>query len=109
MHKGKIVLIPFPFTDLSGQKVRPAVILNSQNKKEDCIVCFVSSVKNSKLDTFDIKVKANTKNGLKIDSIIKISKIATLDKKTILGELGELDKEIISIIDTKLKKLFDNE
>jgi hypothetical protein len=28
LHRGDIVLVPFPFTDLTGQKVRPAVIVS---------------------------------------------------------------------------------
>ena len=44
MFKGKIVLIPFPFTDLSGSKVRPAIILSNNKKGEDCLVAFISSL-----------------------------------------------------------------
>ena len=44
MHKiGDIVLTPFPFTDLSGNKVRPALILGVQNRGDDITVCFISS------------------------------------------------------------------
>jgi len=48
MSKGDIVLVPFPFTDLSGQKVRPALILYSDQKGEDCIVA-LDSMKESVL------------------------------------------------------------
>jgi len=41
MAKGDIVLITFPFTDLSGSKLRPAVIL--AETEEDLTVCFPSS------------------------------------------------------------------
>ena len=43
--KGKIVLIPFPFTDLSASKVRPAVIVSNFSQGEDIIVAFISSLK----------------------------------------------------------------
>lgn len=118
MTKGTIVLIPFPFTDLTGQKVRPAIVLRDFTKSEDCIVAFVSSVKSSakpkklesklesKLEPFDIFVQSSPENGLKINSIIKIGKLATLQKKIILGELGILEVHYLNKVTEKLKMLF---
>lgn len=106
MSKGKIVLVPFPFTDLSGQKVRPCLVLYEQKNGEDCIVSFVSSVRRSKSSVFDISVKASKENGLKIDSIIRMDKIATLQKKIILGELGALESKTLRSVDVALKKIF---
>ena len=84
MLKGKIVLIPFPFTDLSGHKVRPALVLHNQKSGEDCIVSFISSVAEKKLGLFDIAAASSEQNGLKTDSVINVNKIATLQKKIIL-------------------------
>jgi len=44
LRRGDIVLIPFPFTDLNGQKVRPALILSPDPTGEDILVAFVSAV-----------------------------------------------------------------
>jgi mRNA interferase MazF len=41
MAKGDIVLITFPFTNLSGSKLRPAIILTETNL--DSTVCFITS------------------------------------------------------------------
>lgn len=106
MSKGVIVLIPFPFTDLSGQKVRPALILSGSPREEDCIVAFISSSKEKRIGLFDLPISASADNGLKVDSVIKVDKLATLQKKIILGELGLLENTYLTAIDKKLKNLF---
>lgn len=106
MLKGTIVLVPFPFTDLSGQKVRPALILYSSKHGEDCIVVFISSLKQKKVLAFDIVLPASITNGLKVDSVIKIDKIATLQKKTVLGQIGTLEPSSLRLFNAKLKNLF---
>ncbi len=108
--KGTIILVPFPFTDLSESKVRPAVVLSDDLKGEDVVVAFISSHKPKKLQSLDITIvrsdEAFSKTGLKTDSIIKIDKIATLDKKIILGELGRIYKNTEREIAKKIKILF---
>ena len=106
MPKGTLVLVPFPFTDLSGQKVRPALVLYNQKGGEDCIVAFISSAGQKKVGKNDVVVAPSAHNGLKANSIIKISKLATLQKKIVLGELGTLEPEKLVEVDKKLKSLF---
>lgn len=107
MTKGTIVLIPFPFTDLSGQKVRPALVLYNQKTGDDCIVVFISSKKEKRGGIFDIPLSPTEQNGIKVDSTLKVSKIATLQKRIVIGELGRLEQSAINDVDTILKKLFE--
>ncbi|OGG58597.1 hypothetical protein A2765_02650 [Candidatus Kaiserbacteria bacterium RIFCSPHIGHO2_01_FULL_56_24] len=104
MSKGKIVLVPFPFTDLSGQKVRPALILHV-SRGEDCILAFIASSVSKKKHPFDVPIKASKRNGLKSDSIIKTDKLATLQKKIVIGELGTLESIAVQAVDRALRKL----
>ena len=106
MLKGSIVLIPFPFTDLSGQNVRPALVLSELKSSEDCIVAFISSLKQKRIHEYDLAIDPSQTNGLKIASVIKMEKIATLQKKSILGPVGKLEPSILRAVDEKLKKLF---
>ena len=111
MHKvGHIVLTPFPFTDLSGNKVRPALILGVQNGGDYITVCFISSVLPHTFNKFDVLVDSKDKNfqktGLKLKSAIKTTKIATLDKVVILGKLGELDTQNTQKVKKSLKAYF---
>lgn len=103
MTKGKIVLVPFPFTDLSGYKVRPVVVLSTLERSEDFIACFISSKPDKKINRMDIQVLPTPENGLKANSIIKVAKIATLEKKIALGEIGSLDTKTMKTLNTKLK------
>jgi mRNA interferase MazF len=106
MPKGLIVLTPFPFTDLSGHKVRPALVLYNQKGGEDCIVSFISSHAKKRTSAYDIPVFPTDLNGIKVNSIIKIDKIATLQKRIILGELGMLELPLLKEVNTRLKNLF---
>jgi mRNA interferase MazF len=110
--KGTVVLIPFPFTDLSANKVRPALIISSNKLKGDDIVAvFISSNTKKSSQPTDCVLKTSEADfefsGLKTDSIIKIDKIATLDKKIILGELGSISSKKINEVDRKIKILFN--
>ncbi len=90
--KGKIVLVPFPFTDLTAAKLRPALVIYEGEK--DVVMAFISSKIPSELSEVDILItKDHTsfrKAGLKVDSVIKLDKIATVLKDLIVGELGFL-------------------
>lgn len=105
MSSGKIVLIPFPFTDLAGQKVRPALVVHV-SRGEDCIVAFISSGIPKKKYPFDVVIKASKQNGLKSDSVIKVDKLATLQKKIVLGELGAIESSTHKTVRVILKKVF---
>jgi len=87
MAKGDIVLITFPFTDLSGNKLRPAVILAETSM--DFTVCFITTQIGWQEPT-DILLTPTNANGLKKQSLIRTSKIATLDKSLAKGLLGRL-------------------
>jgi mRNA interferase MazF len=62
MQKGDIILIPFPFTDLSGNKLRPAVILTAS--KTDITVCFITSQLHWQEPT-DILIQPKAANGIR--------------------------------------------
>ncbi|HVF82068.1 MAG TPA: type II toxin-antitoxin system PemK/MazF family toxin [Flavisolibacter sp.] len=103
MQKGDIVLIPFSFTDLSGNKLRPAVIL--AQTRVDLTVCFITSQFQWQEPT-DILLQPKPTNGIKRPSLIRVSKIATLDKSLSLGKIGSVDSSDLTELDSKLKQIF---
>ena len=102
MIKGDIILIPFPFTDLTSSKLRPAIILISTDY--DVTVSFITT-QLKWINSTDIQIKPSNKNGIKKESIIKLSKIATIDKALALGKIGELDQLTLLDLNIKLKIL----
>ena len=102
MVKGDIVLINFPFTDLSGTKLRPAIILIET--ESDITVCFITSQLEWK-DKSDILLNPSAENGLRKQSLIRVAKIATLDKSLAKGLLGKLTTSELTLLNNKLKEL----
>jgi len=107
--KGKIVLIPFPYTDLTSSKLRPALVLYEGEK--DVIVAFVSSrIQFGSVETAVIIKKDQAgfeETGLKADSIIRLDKVATILKDLVVGELGELNEELRRSVNKKLKNIME--
>ncbi|MBI0539138.1 type II toxin-antitoxin system PemK/MazF family toxin [Roseomonas sp. KE2513] len=91
-HFGSIVLTRFPFTDLSGDKRRPALVVSRHNgRRTDLVVCFITSVPRSGPDMAPIEPTPGT--GLKVPSVVRFDKLATLDLGVIAGKLGEAPPE----------------
>jgi mRNA interferase MazF len=84
---GTIILARFPFTDLSGAKTRPALVVSTDNdRRTDLVVCFVTSVPRSGPDMVPLDALPGT--GLKVASVVRFDKIATLDRSIIAGPIG---------------------
>jgi mRNA interferase MazF len=84
---GSIVLTRFPFTDLSGDKRRPALVVSRDNdRRPDLVVCFITSVPRQGPDMAPLAASPGT--GLKVPSVVRFDKLATLDRSVIAGRLG---------------------
>lgn len=108
MRRGTVVLTPFPFTDLSGAKVRPAVVVSRSDRSgDDVILAFVSSVVPPRPLPTDLAVDPSHPNfretGLKVPSIVKCDKLATVQRRIILGELGQLSAGFLRELDERLR------
>ena len=102
--KGKIVVVPFPFTDLSSFKRRPALVLHET--KYDIVVAYISSVLPSTISSEDVLVRQSQASfkgtGLLSDSVIMLDKLATIEKALVVRILGEVDDDLKSEINPKL-------
>ena len=88
MPKVNIVLIPFPYTDLSGSKLRAALVLTEGPL--DVTVAFITTQLQWQ-ELTDVVIQPKNSNGIKKASLIRLSKLATIDRNLILGIIGDID------------------
>ncbi|MDP4038977.1 MAG: type II toxin-antitoxin system PemK/MazF family toxin [Candidatus Pacearchaeota archaeon] len=97
MYKqGEIVIVPFPFSDLSSIKQRPVLILskNADNERaEDVITCGITSnIKNSKYSVL-IENKNLIEGKIPKPSRVKLDKIFTISQDIVKKKIGRISKE----------------
>ncbi|CAN5338905.1 type II toxin-antitoxin system PemK/MazF family toxin [soil metagenome] len=110
--KNKIVLVPFPFDDLTATKVRPAVCLTDEIKPHDHIVlAFITSQVSAYASATDFVIDKSDADfrvtGLKVSSTIRLHRLMTVSKSIIRRELGKLSKAQQTEIENRLRKLFN--
>lgn len=93
-EKWDIVLLPFPFTDLTSSKKRPALIVSPKqyNSQFDVIVAFITSKMDLDYREGDYRILNWEKANLPKPSMLRM-KLATIDKAIILKQLGVLVSE----------------
>lgn len=85
---GAIVLTDFPFTDLTTSKRRPALVISTDNdRRVDIIVAYITSNTRNYPDAMPIA--ASSGNGLKVSSMVRFDKIATINKDIVAGRIGD--------------------
>ena len=108
--RGDVILIAFPFTDLTTTKMRPGVIVSSDrfNKKyEDIVVAAITSQvpKSLSNDDFSLSHTDQADAGLPKASIVKLGKIVTLDQRFVRKKLGRIPEETLFRLTSALHEL----
>lgn len=110
LTRGDIVLVPFPFTDLSTSKRRPAVVLWGDVRQTDFTLAFISSQHLSNLGPDELTLLPMHPEfpltGLAVASKIRAAKLVTLSRHLFsrwLGRLGplltaDLDRTLITAL-----------
>ena len=102
--KGDVVVLPFPFSDLSASKKRPALIAAALSG-EDIILCQITS--SARKDEYAVALKNQDfrQGKLNVDSMIRPNRLFTAEKSLVLYKIGtvanekgkEVEKMIINI------------
>ena len=111
MTKGRIVLVPFPFDDLTASKVRPAVCLTDPiGPHRHLVVAFISSQIPADIAPTDIVLDPRRKDfgatGLRVASLLRLHRLVTLTTALIRRDMGKLSQAWQQEVDQKLALLF---
>lgn len=104
-----VVVVPFPFTDSSKAKRRPALALSQATDFgkiiEHTILAMITSQKNEPWP-LDVVIKNKKLSGLAAPSVVRM-KLFTLDNRFILRKIGNLSKSDQTQVKKRLLKIFD--
>lgn len=113
VSRGDVVLVDYPFSDRTGSKVRPALVvqadaLNRQNT--DTILASISRSTHRASATqlfVDISVPDGRLTGLRQPSMIQCENLLTFDQRFIIATIGRLPPPLLQKVDACLKAALD--
>lgn len=111
MTKYKVVLVPFPFDDLSSNKVRPAVCLTEPiGPYRHIILAFITSRPSDQPLATDLVLASDdpdfASTGLRVSSTLRLHRLMTATTSLIRRELGQLSPRMRAQVDSRLRELF---
>lgn len=119
-RKGDVVLVAFPYTQIDGKsatKRRPAVIVSGNRMNNDCedvlLVPLTTTESGNYGKPTTIKIAMDSsegrKAGLRLDSIVECTVIATMPKTMIVSKLGALSAQFMQKVDDCIKSVLEME
>lgn len=102
---GSVVLVTFPYSNLKGQKIRPALVL-ANVEFNNYILCQITSRPYTSKTSIRIKTNNFTKGSLPVVSYVRPDKLFTADRAIIKTTVGQLNPKTKSKILKKVRSLF---
>ena len=107
IREGQVVLFPFPQTDQTTGKLRPALVLRHvPGPQHDWLVCMVSSQLRHELPDVDEVIHASDadfrQSGLKGSSLIRATRLAVVSGGVFHGAVGSLDADRMTRIRSRI-------
>ena len=100
--KNNVILVRYPFTDLSSSKVRPAVIVSTPHSSDDFFVVPLTS-KTAPLLPGEFVLANWSEAGLNVSTAVKRG-IYTVEKSLIIKKVGELSTSDVKSLEGSLRK-----
>jgi mRNA interferase MazF len=111
MTRYKVVLVPFPFDDLSSSKVRPAVCLTDPlGPHHHVILAFITSRVSGEPLASDLVLNSDDPDfaftGLRVSSMLQLHRLMTATTALIRRKLGQLSPGMQTEVNDRLRELF---
>jgi len=100
--RGEVILVRYPFSDLSGAKIRPAIIVSSPHSSQDVFILPLTS-KTKSLLTGEFILKDWNKAGLNIETAVKRG-IYTIHQNLVVRRVGRLTDSDLNGLDQALRQ-----
>lgn len=99
--QGTVVLVPFPFSDLTGLKQRPALVISSEESQQETkqVICMMITSTAPVLST-DYSLTSWKQSGLLKPSVVKVNRVFTINSEMVkraMGKLPDQDLEQIKL------------
>ncbi len=103
---GSVILVRFPFSDLSSKKYRPALVV-AKAEFDDIIVCQITSSSYGKKNIVTIAEKDFLSGTLPVNSFIRPDKLFTLSSQLVARKLGKISDEKMAEVKRSLARLLE--
>ena len=94
---GVVVLVPFPFSDLSQAKLRPAVVL-AHAGRGDWILCQITSQQYEDRQVITLSHAGFAEGSLRVESYARPGKLFTANRNLMVKEVGILKSDVFGQI-----------
>jgi mRNA interferase MazF len=95
--KGDVVVIPFPFSDLSNTKRRPALVL-ADLPGDDILLCQITSQSHNEATALLLTAAHFVSGSLPVTSFIRPTRIFTADKHIIIRKAGTISHALLDSV-----------
>jgi mRNA interferase MazF len=99
--RSDVLLVRYPFSDLSGEKLRPAIVVGSPHPSADYLVVALTS-RTTALTAGEFVLSAWLQAGLNVPSAVKRG-IATAHPSLVVKRLGQLESHDAKRLDQSLR------
>jgi mRNA interferase MazF len=111
MKVGDIALVPFPTVEATIGKLRPVLLVSAvPGDHDDFVVCMISSRVYQAVPAVDVLVSTSDKGfaetGLKVSSVIRVGRLATLSKSAFEARLGAVREATLKRVLARARALF---
>ena len=102
---GSVILIPFPFSDLSQSKIRPALVLADVGRG-DWVLCQITSKPYADPHAVRLDAADFASGGLELTSYVRPGKIFTANERLMIEAVGRLRGDKLRVVLEAVAALF---